>query len=103
MTLEELKNRFETQGFQYAYGSFKTPVEPPHIVAITSNTNNFMADDKVWHKETPIRLDYTYENKDIAEMNKIEDIILNDIAWNKTEEVYLSDERVWQVSYFFDI
>lgn len=103
MTLEELKIRCETQGFQYAYGEFKTPVSPPHIVTMTRATDNFMADDKVWHKEIPIQLDYTYENKDITEMNKIEDIILGDIAWNKTEEVYLSDDRVWQVSYFFDI
>ena len=103
MTLQELKTRCEAQGFRYAYGEFKTPTEPPHLVAITTSTDNFMADDKVWHKDTPIQLDYTYEDKNITEMNKIEDIILSDIAWNKTEEVYLSNERVWQVSYFFDI
>ena len=103
MTLEELKTRCEEQGFQYAYGLFKNPVEPPHLVAITRDTNNFMADDKVWHKDIPIQLDYTYLNKNIPEMDKIEDIILADIAWNKTEEVYLETEHVWQVSYFFDI
>lgn len=103
MTLEELKTRCETQGFQYAYGLFKNPVEPPHLIAITRDTDNFMADDSVWHKDTPIQLDYTYEDKNVEEMNKIEDIILSDVAWNKTEEVYLSDERVWQVSYFFSI
>lgn len=103
MTLEDLKTRCEAQGFQYAYGEFKNPVEPPHIVVRTQGTNNFMADDKVWRKQVPIKLDYTYEDKDINEMNKIEDIILSDIAWNKTEETYLSEERVWQVSYFFEI
>ena len=103
MTLEELKTKCEEQGFQYAYGEFKNSVKPPHLVAITTNTENFMADNKVWHKDVPIQLDYTYENKDITEMNKIEDNILSDIAWNKTEEVYLSEERVWQVSYFFSI
>ena len=35
--------------------------------------------------------------------DKIEDEILGDIAWNKTEETYLQDEKVWQVSYFFEI
>ena len=34
---------------------------------------------------------------------KIENEILGDIAWNKTEETYLQDEDVWQVSYFFEI
>lgn len=103
MTLADLKTRCVTQGFQYAYGVFKNPTEPPHLVARTRDTDNFMADNVVYVKDTPIQLDYTYENKDITEQNKIEDIILADIAWEKTEEVYLEDEKVWQVSYFFEI
>ena len=103
MTLEELKTRCETQGFKYAYGLFKKPTEPPHLIAICRDTNNFMADNKVYEKDTPIQLDYTYLNKDITEQNKIENEILSDVAWNKTEETYLSDEEVWQVSYFFEI
>jgi len=103
MTLEELKKRCEDAGFQYAYGAFKEPVEPPHIVAITTNTDNFMADNKVYTKKIPIKLDYTYIDKDIEEQNKLENEILGDIAWNKTEETYLSDEDIWQVSYFFEI
>lgn len=103
MTLAELKERCEGQGFQYAYGMFKEPVEPPHLVAMTRDTDNFMADDKTYKKKTPIQLDYTYIDKDLEEQNKIEDIILSDIGWNKTEETYLQDENVWQVSYFFEI
>lgn len=103
MTLEELKTRCETQGFKYAYGLFKKPTEPPHLIAICRDTNNFMADNKVYEKDTPIQLDYTYLKKDITEQNKIENNILGDIPWNKTEETYLSDEKVWQVSYFFEI
>lgn len=103
MTLEELKTRCEAQGFQYAYGVFKNPTEPPHLIAITRDTDNFMADNKVYLKKTPIQLDYTYLDKDVTEQNKIEDIILADIPWNKTEETYLSDEDIWQISYFFEI
>lgn len=103
MTLEELKTRCENQGFKYSYGVFKNPTEPPHLVSRTRATNNFMADNTVLVKDTPIQLDYTYINKDITEQNKIEDIILADVAWNKTEEVYLEAEQVWQVSYFFEL
>ena len=103
MTLAELKQRCEDQGFKYAYGIFKNSTEPPHLVAICRDTDNFMADNKVYDKDTPVQLDYTYINKDIEMQNKIEDEILGDIPWNKTEEVYLSDEGVWQVSYFFEI
>lgn len=103
MTLEELKTRCEAQGFKYAYGVFKNPTEPPHLIAIMRDTDNFMADNKVYLKKTPIQLDYTYLDKDVTEQNKIEDVILSDVAWNKTEETYLSDEDIWQVSYFFEI
>ena len=103
MTLAELKTRCETEGFKYAYGVFKKPTEPPHLVAIMIDTNNFMADNKVYSKDIPIQLDYTYIDKDVEEQNKIENTILADVCWNKTEETYLSDEGIWQVSYFFEI
>lgn len=103
MTLEELKKRCEEQGFKYAYGSFLDPIEPPHLVAITTDTDNFMADNHVYQKNIPIQLDYTYIKKDIKEQNKIEDEILGDLAWDKTDETYLPGEKVWQVSYFFTI
>ena len=103
MTLEELKTRCENEGFKYAYGRFEKATEPPHLVAITIDTDNFMADNKVYYGLIPIQLDYTYIYKNIEEQNKIENKILGDIAWNKTEETYLQDEKVWQVSYFFEI
>lgn len=103
MTLEELKERCNKANIQYAYGIFKEPVEPPHLVAISRDTDNTMADNKVYFNKTPIQLDYTYIDKDIETEKKIEKDILGDIPWNKTEETYLSDEDVWQVSYFFEI
>lgn len=103
MTLEELKTRCEKEGFKYAYGKFKEATEPPHLIAITIDTDNFMADNKVYYGPIPIKLDYTYIYKNIEEQNKIENKILGDIPWNKTEETYLQDEKVWQVSYFFEI
>lgn len=103
MTLEELKERCKSQNFNYAYGQFKNRTDAPHLIAICRDTDNFMADNKVYSKDTPIQLDYTYIDKNIEEQNKIENEILGDVAWNKTEETYLSDEKVWQVSYFFEI
>lgn len=103
MTLAELKTRCKNEGFKYAYGKFKKPTEPPHLVAIATGTDNFMADNKVYLKKIPIQLDYTYLTKDIDMQNKIENEILGDIAWNKSDETYLTDEEVWQVSYFFEI
>ena len=103
MTLEQLKQRCIDAGFKYAYGKFKKTTEPPHLVAISTGSENFMADNKVYLKDTNIQLDYTYLIKNIEMQNKIEDEILRDITWNKSDETYLSDEDIWQVSYFFEI
>lgn len=103
MTLEELKTRCENAGFKYAYGKFEKATEPPHLVAITVDTDNFMADNKTYYTQTPIQLDYTYIDKNLEEQSKIENEILSDVAWNKTEETYLENQKVWQVSYFFKI
>lgn len=103
MTLEELKTRCKNAGFKYAYGLFKQPTEPPHLIAISTATENFMADNKVYYGTIPIQLDYTYTEKNLEEQEKIENEILGDIPWNKTDETYLQDEDVWQVSYFFEL
>lgn len=101
--LENLKIKCENAGFKYAYGRFKQPTEPPHLVSIISETDNFMADNKVYYGQVSIQLDYTYVDKNLDKQEKIENEILGNIAWNKTEETYLEDEKVWQVSYFFEI
>ena len=51
MTLEELKQRCENAGFKYAYGVFKEPTEPPHLIAVITDTDNFMADNKTYYKK----------------------------------------------------
>jgi hypothetical protein len=103
MTLEELKTRCDENNFKFAYGLFKTPTNPPYLVAHEVGSNNFLADNLVYEKGREIYLEYIFEDKNIEEQNTIEDVILGDIAWNKTDETYLNDENVWQVSYFFII
>lgn len=103
MTLEGLRERCQKNGFNYAYGVFKEPTEPPYLIAICKDTNNFMADNKVYKKNTQIQLDYIYIDKNVEKQEKIESEILCDVTWNKTEETYLQTEKIWQVSYFFEI
>lgn len=101
--LSELKKRAEDNGFLYAYGMFKDNVEPPHLVAYETDVTNFIADGVVYKKKIAVKLDYTYDFKDLTMQNKIEDIILHDVVWNKSEETYLDNENCWQVSYFFEL
>ena len=81
MTLEELKQRCIKEGFKYAYGVFKETTEPPHLVAIMRQTDNFMADNRVYSKDTPIQLDYTYIDKDIEKISGL-DVVYHEIKFN---------------------
>ena len=101
--LDELAERCEKEEIQYAYGVFQKPISPPHTVALETETNNFMADNIVFNRKGTIQLDVTMDYIDFDLINKIENKILYDICWNKTEATYLSDEKIWQVSYFFEI
>lgn len=101
--LKNLKEKCEKAGFRYALGKFEEETPPSHLVATIRDTDNFMADNKTYFSPIPIKLDHTYITKSLEEQNKIENEILGDIAWNKTEETYLQNEEVWQVSYFFEI
>lgn len=103
MTLNELKNRCDTAKIPYAYGVFKKEVEPPFLVATSQGSDNFMADNKVYKKDLPIQLEYIYKEKNIGIEDLIEDTILADVPWNKTDEAYLEDEEVFEVSYFFTL
>lgn len=103
MTLAELRKRCIEQGFQYAYGVFEEPVEPPHLVAIVQDSNNYGADNKVYLKKDTCMLDYTFIRKNQEEQNKIENEILKDVYWEKTPESYIEQEDIWQTSYFFEL
>ena len=103
MKLSELKTRCETNKIPFVYGIFKTPTKPPHLAATEMSSGNFIADNRVYKKIKNLKMDYTFINKDLTTENIIENNILGDIPWEKTDEVYLQDEKCWQVSYFFDI
>ena len=101
--LEELADRCEKENLQYAYGSYEEEVSPPHLVALETETTNFMAENKVYYRKGTIQLDVTINYIDFDLLDKVENKILYDVCWNKTEATYLSDENIWQVSYFFEI
>lgn len=103
MKLSELKTRCDTYKIPFVYGIFKTPQNPPHLAATEMSSDNFIADNRVYKRIKNLKMDYTFINKDLTTENIIENNILGDIPWEKTDEVYLQNEKCWQVSYFFDI
>lgn len=102
MTLSELKKRCEKNNIQYAYGRFTEPINPPHLVGTIIDSNNFAADNIVWSNISNFRLELTTVCKDLKIQKVVENIILKDVFWDKTEN-YISSEEVYNTSYFFVI
>ena len=103
MTLKELQKLCIDNGFKCIYGNLKEVISLPYLVITSEESTNFSADDKAFFTKTPVELEYTYKDKNLNDQNKIENNILKDFSWRKSDETYLSNERVWQVSYFFEI
>ena len=103
MTLKELQKLCIDNGFKCIYGNLKEVISLPYLVITSEESTNFSADDKVFFTKTTVELEYTYKDKNLNDQNKIENNILKDFSWRKSDETYLSSERAWQVSYFFEI
>lgn len=103
MTLKDLADRFEEAEIKYQYGIMPPTTKPPYTFAVVSDSNNFIADNIVYKKIDSIELHYVFVNKDIELEETIENTILGDIAWRKSDETYYRDEEVWEVIYYFNI
>ena len=66
----------------------------PVSEALEAETDNFGADNIVFYRKNPIQLDLTMDYIDFDLIDKVENKILYDIYWNKTEPTYLSDEKI---------
>lgn len=110
MTWSELENRINNfyldseNGIKipYSHFDFDREVEPPHLMSTEINSDNFIADNKIYFEKCNARLELTTDSRDRELEKRIEEEILFDIIWEK-EVTYIQSERVWNVSYFFEI
>ena len=86
----------------YSHYAFDREVEPPHLMSTEIDSDNFSADNKVFLEIINARLELTTDYRDMKLEKRIENEILFDIFWNK-QIAYIEDEKIWNVSYFFDI
>ena len=103
MTLKDIKDRCEANNLKYQYGIVEDKTSPPYVVAVVQDSNNFVADNKVYKKIQAIELYYTYKVKSVETEELIENTILDGVVWRKGDEEYFYDSNVWQVIYYFNI
>lgn len=104
MTLLELVNLLKSTGYPVAYSHFvntehNPAPNPPYICYTLPGTENFNADNKVYHKITDVDIELYTNNKDFEAEKKIEDLLdANDIPWESTE-VWIEEEKMYQKIY----
>lgn len=105
MTIEQLAAMLQGTGISFAYDHFaegESP-KPPFICYLLPGSDNFAADGQVYFKINEVRIELYTDKKDVSVEKQVEDA-LDDrgIFYNKSE-VWISEERLYEVLYSFDV
>lgn len=103
MTLAELKMLLETTRLSVAFDHFPTAQELPYMVYIVTDNNIFPADNGVYDISPQIQVELYTELKDEG-TEAIVETALNSVPFvYAKEEGYLTDERMYMVTYRFTL
>lgn len=98
--MQDLKLILEAMEIPIAYNHFNSAIEPPVIVYRRNSTNNFSADNKVYHKTENFYIELYTKIKDVALESRLENLFNeHDIFFNVESEDYIDAEKMYQVIY----
>ena len=102
--MDEIVKLMEEMRFPFAYDHFaegESP-DPPFICYLLPSSNNFSADGRVYYKATDVRIELYTDRKDILAEAKVEAVLdAHGIFYDKSE-VWISEERLYEVLYSFE-
>lgn len=104
MEIKELGDLLAT-AFPTAYWSFPEKKAPPmpYLVYFEDSSNNFAADNKVYHHRKNVSVELMTKLKDPAAEEKVEQTLDSaEIFWEKTE-THLDDEDAYEVIYTLEV
>lgn len=102
MEYKELLLILKQVGIPVAYDHFPDDKEmkPPFMAYREKSSDNFMADNKAYLFFNRFEIELVTEKKDIELENKISDLLTkNDIPYDKTDEVWDNDEKIYHIFY----
>lgn len=101
MSIENITKMLKRAGIPFAYDHFaegESP-DPPFICYLLPGSNNFAADGKTYFKVSEVRIELYTDKKDPELEKLVEDMLdANGQFYNKTE-VWISEERLYEVAY----
>lgn len=107
MELTELKDILNTVGIPVVYHSFQSAglavQPPPYIVYLVVNSDNIGADDKVLLKQNVVHVELYTQYKDAQLEQKLEDALDNASIFYEKTELYIQDEKMFEILYEIEI
>lgn len=105
MTEQEVYQMVKSIGFPVAYHHFEEgqSPDPPFLVYLYPETNNFSADGVVYQTINELDIELYTDKKDLDAEKKIEKVLKkNGFFYNKTE-TYLDTEKMYEVLYEMEV
>lgn len=101
MTFEETKSMIEETGLPVAYDHFaegESP-DPPFICFLIPGSDNLFADNTVFQKIDELNIELYTDRKDPDMETRIEDILNSHELPFEKSEVWIAEERMYEVLY----
>ena len=105
MTIEQLAAMLQDTGIPFAYDHFaegESP-EPPFICYLLPGSDNFAADGRVYFRINEVRIELYTDKKDVSVEKQVEDALDNQGIFYNKSEVWISEERLYEVLYSFEV
>lgn len=99
MTLEEIYQTLQQLNLPIAYSHFKSPQEPPYLVYLMEDTQNFGADNKVYHQIENLVIELYTPKKDTILEKKLEALLNEKELYYEKIETYIESEKLYEVRY----
>lgn len=99
-TLEELKALLDTLNIPVAYSHFNKATSTPYLVYYVDGQDNTFADNIVYLKTMDITIELYTDKKDVTLEGQLEKLLNdNELPYNMTSELYISEDKLYEIVY----
>lgn len=100
MEHKDIYDLLKTLNIPVAYNSFATATTPPFIAYRETSPETFKADGKTYYRPYEFEIELVTTFKDVALEKTIEELLnTNNIPYNKSDEVWDDDEKIYHNFY----
>lgn len=97
MTITQLAQKLLTLGYPVTYSHFKSAQTPPFICYTDQGSDNFSADNEIYHELEFVDIELYSTKKDLVIERKIKDLLKeNKLPYMKAPPVWIESEGVFQ-------